>query len=175
MIRFLGGLVGLFLLIAAPGCASGPRPVEGPTVRLIASDIDALTGPAWSGTLTYLDYTSKRPTTIDSSLMVRRTGDSPPAWEIGVGYSKEPHADSKETLKLSSDGAELGDERVVSREPLAGGGVRFITEADGEDDRRPARFRFEHTITAHEYSKRKLVRFEGETEFFERHVYRWTR
>jgi len=143
--------------------------------KLRPADIDALTGPPWVGTLTYLDYTSHEHTTIDSSLIVRRTSDAPPSWEFGTGYAKEPHADAKEIVSLSADGGMLGDERVVSRTPLPGGGVLFVTETDGEDDHRPARFRFEHSITTHENSRRKLVRFDGETEFFERHVYRWKR
>lgn len=157
------------------GCSGNRASTPSSEPRLHVADIDSLTGPPWVGTLTYLDYTSQQHTTIDSSLIVRRVGDSPPSWEFGLGYSKEPHADSKETIALSGDGQALGDERVVSREALPGGGVRFVTECDGEDDHRPSRFRFEHTLSPHEYSRRKLVRFNGTNEFFERHVYRWGR
>jgi len=155
-----------------PGCASAPTSND--PARLVANDLDLLTGTPWVGTLTYLDYTSKKQTTIDSSLIVVRTNDTPPAWEFGVGYAKEPHADSKEDVSLKDGGRRLGDEQVVSRTSLPDG-VLFITECDGQDDNRAARFRFEHTITPHEYSKRKLVRFVGTTEFFERHIYRWNR
>ena len=155
-----------------PGCASSPTSND--PARLVANDLDLLTGPPWVGTLTYLDYTSKKQTTIDSSLIVVRTSDTPPAWEFGVGYANEPHADSKEDVSLKDGGRTLGDEQVVSRISLPDG-VLFITECDGRDDNRAARFRFEHSITAHEYSKRKLVRFDGTSEFFERHIYRWKR
>ena len=165
-------LLGFTLL--GGGCAtSGSNEVS--TARIEAADIETLTGTPWVGTLTYLDYTSHQPTTIDSSLIVRRTQDAPKSWEFGVGYSKEPHADSKDVVTLSGGGSMLGDEAVVSREVLPGGGVRIVTEMDGEDDNRHSRFRFEHTITPHEYSRRKLVRFDGEKEYFERHVYRWAR
>jgi hypothetical protein len=165
-------LLGFTLL--GSGCSTSGTSQIG-AARIDSADIDALTGPPWVGTLTYLDYTSHQPTTIDSSLIVRRTQDSPPAWEFGVGYSKEPHADSKDVIALARGGSMLGDQAVVSREVLPGGGVRIVTETDGEDDHRHSRFRFEHTITPHEYSRRKLVRFDGEKEYFERHVYRWTR
>lgn len=167
-------LISLVAMLCPLGCSTNGKPTE-TAVCLRADDIDALTGPAWVGTLTYLDYTSHQHTTIDSSLIVRRVNDSPPSWEFGVGYSKEPHADSKEVLSLSGDGRTLGEQHVLSRNPLPGGGVRFVTECDGEDDHRASRFRFEHTVTPHEYSRRKLVRFNGENEFFERHVYRWLR
>lgn len=170
-------IVVLFMFVAvmiASGCATrGTGHSSG--ARLLAADVDRLAGDPWVGTLTYLDYTSNQLTTIDSSLMVRRTDASAATWEFGVGYSKEPHADSKEVVSLSGDGTMLGDEVVVSREETADGGLRFVTECDGMDDERPARFRFEHTVTAKEYVRRKMVRFNGEEDFFERHVYRWGR
>jgi hypothetical protein len=164
----------LVAMLCATGCSIKGKPT-GAGGAPLPDDIDALTGPAWIGTLTYLDYTTGRHTTIDSSFIVRRVGDSPPAWEFGVGYSKEPHADSKEILSLSADGRALGDMHVLARESLTNGGLRFVTECDGEDDRRSARLRFEHTVTLHEYSRRKLVRFNGESQFVERHVYQWKR
>jgi hypothetical protein len=110
--------------------------------------------------------------------MVRRTADNPAAWEVGTGYSKEPHADSKKTMVLTDGGHMLSDERVVSREVLPTGDLVFVTEVEGEDDNRPALFRFESAITAHEYTRRKMVRLEdgsGDGKFFQRHVYRWRR
>ncbi len=150
------------------GCGTPGRPMEN---TLLPSDIDILTGGPWVGTLTYLDYSSGKSVTIDSSLSVRRVAEA--SWEFGVGYSKEPHADSKEVVTLAA--GMLGGDRVVSRRELPGGGVVVVTESAGEDDHRAALFRFEHSITALEYSRRKMVRLDGEREFIERHVYRWKR
>lgn len=156
------------------GCGTTGRPVA--TATLLPADIDALIGGPWVGTLTYLDYTSHKLVTIDSSLVVRRTGQSPPSWEFGVGYSKEPHADTKEVIALSVDGSKFGDEMVVSRSDMPGGGVKFITESEGEDDHKPAQFRFEHEITPVQYTRRKLVQFKGERgAWIERHVYQLKR
>ena len=141
----------------------------------MASDIDALVGAPWVGTLTYLDYTSKKSVTIDSSLMVGRVGDAPPSWSFGYGYSREPHADSTSTLTLLEDGRVFGDEVVVSRARCADGGLAYTTESRGEDDQRAATFRFEHRLDPRSYSRRKLVRYDGEREYVERHVYRWSR
>lgn len=174
MLRAMSMCLVALLLQLALGCAAD-RTTPSDEPRLTAADIDTLAGTPWVGTLTYLDYQSSRLTTIDSSLIVRRTADAPPAWEFGVGYSKEPHADAKETVALADDGRSLGDEVVISRETLPDGAVRFITEVDGKDDHRPARFRFVHTVSARAYTRSKLVRFEGDREFFERHVYRWSR
>ena len=168
-------VVALGIVLATGACSASQRASSTPSNRLIPAAIDALTGAPWVGPLTYLDYTSKKSTTIDSTLSVRRTAQTPPTWEFGIGYSKEPHADNTQSVVLSIDAGLLGDERVVSREAIAGGGVKFVTESQGQDDHLPAQFRFEHTITTHEYSRRKMVRFQGQMEFFERHVYRWLR
>lgn len=172
---FLSAVLGIGIPVGISGCTATRATAPATPARLNAADIDLLTGSPWVGSLTYLDYTSKVPRTIDSSLIVRRVADNPPAWEFGIGYSKEPHADSKSSAALSADGTSLGDEVVTSRAALPGGGVRFTTECDGVDDNRPARFRFEHTITPNAYARRKMVRFDGEAEFFERHIYRWSR
>lgn len=163
-------LLGLMCLVGFMGCAAPTRDAAN-RARVLPSDIDRLAGAPWVGTLTYRDYKTGKPVTIDSSLIVKRVGEEPPTWEFGVGYSKEPHADSKETVVLSRGGEMLGDEQVVSRE-VVDGGVKIVLEADGEDDRRKARFRFEHEILEKQYTRRKMVRFEGEREFFERHAYR---
>lgn len=163
------------------GCADnstvGNAPADEATAmdRLRASDIDRLAGEPWIGTLTYKDYTSGRSTTIESSFMARRLDGEGIAWEFGYGYSKEPHADAKEVVRLCDDGRTLGEERVIAVEHRREGTLWYVTEAKGEDDGRPAVMRFEHSLTPTQFSRRKLVRFDGDADFFERHVYRWSR
>ncbi len=158
-----------------PAMPSNAASQELSASKLEPGDIDRLAGAPWIGTLTYKDYSSGRPTTIDSSFMVSRVPGEPAAWKFGYGYSKEPHADAEEVVRLSSDGRVLGDERVVAVERGADGSLRFTTESEGDDDGRPSLFRFEHVSTPTTLTRRKLVRFEGESEFFERHIYRWAR
>ena len=55
------------------------------------------------------------------------------------------------------------------------GSLHFVTECDGMDDHRPATFRFEHDVSIHTYARRKMVKFTGTSEWFERHIYRWSR
>jgi len=151
--------------LLCPGCAG--------SARARPADLDGLAGGQWAGTLTYLDYSTKKSTSIPCTLEVARAGGG--AWEVRTGYPDEPHANSRERVALGEDGRRLGDEAVVERRALEDGGVLLVTERDGVDDDRPARFRFEYRIGAHEYSLRKLVRLNGEREFFERHIYRWSR
>lgn len=154
---------------------SGAALREQAAAGLEPGDINRLTGTPWVGTLTYKDYTIGKPTTIESSFMVTPVPGDPAAWKFGYGYSKEPHADAEEVVRLSADGRTLGDERVIAVERVADGSLRFTTESEGDDDGRPSLFRFEHVLTPATLTRQKLVRFEGESEFFERHIYRWAR
>lgn len=143
-----------------------------------AADIDRLTGAPWTGTLTYLDYTSKAHTTIKSSLAMARlpeTKEGEAAWDMRVGYADEPHANSGEAVLLKRGGRTFRDAEVVERSVLADGTVRIVTEQDGPDDNRPARFRFVYLLGEKACSIQKLVRFTPQEAFFERHIYRWSR
>lgn len=174
------------VLLLITGCTNTakqePAPAAAAAARVTVADIDRLTGPQWNGTLTYKDYKSGKPTIIKSSLLVARqagAGVGDPAWEMKVGYADEPHANSGEKAVLSDGGRLFREETVLEREMLADGTVRFVTEQGGEDDNRPAKMRFVYLVGAKECSIQKLVRFTdggaGRGEFFERHVYRWSR
>lgn len=152
------------------GCA-GPA-------KLVPADIDQLAGERWKGTLTYLDYTSNKPTTIPSSLAVTRVPSQPSAWEFAFGYSDEPQADNRNTVVLSPDGRTFAGETVLERSTLppgGGGGMRIVTTEEGKDDNKPATMRYVYLITPSEFSITKFVKFAGSSNEIERHTYRWKR
>jgi hypothetical protein len=145
---------------------------------VLEADLDLLVGPSWKGTLTYLDYTSKKLTTIPSTLLVTRkttAAGAEPTWRVAFGYTDEPHADKAEDLPLRSGGKLLGDEPVMERSVLADGTVRLVTEMAGQDDSVPAQLRRVYLITRGRYEIQKWVRPAGAPEYFQRYVYRWTR
>ncbi len=166
------------LFLAATILAAIPAAAQGKSATLTPADIDRLTGAPWKGTLEYLDYTSHAQTTIKSTLSVRRlpaSAGGTTAWSMTVGYTDEPDANSGETAILSSDGRTFRDETVIERGVDAQGVLRIVTEQDGPDDNRPARFRFVYLIGPKTVSIQKLVRFAPTEAFFERHIYRWSR
>lgn len=177
LVTWLMCSVGVGSLSLVGGCAGGQRATEsGATTRVLASDVDMLTGAEWGGTLTYLDYTTKRPTTIRSLLKVDRVpGKSPAEWEMRIGYADEPHANNAEVVRLQEEGRVFRDQPVVERRALRDGSVRVITEGDARDDNRSARVRYVYVIAPSRCSFQKLVRFDEEGDFFERHVYIWAR
>ena len=168
-------LAAVILAAAFEGCAASSAATSPSVDRVLPADMDRLLGAAWHGTLTYLDYKSHKPVSLRTTLLVSRLPCDPPKWEERLGYDDEPKANRATTLTLSADGRQLDGEAVLSREALADGTVRAVTEGDGEDDNKPVRFRHIYLLGAKQSSLKKLVRFAGAQEFFERNVYEWKR
>lgn len=142
-----------------------------------SKDIDRLVGPGWHGTLTYRDYTTEARTTIKSALLLQKIPASTATdarWDMRIAYADEPHANSGDTISLSTDGKRFRDAIVTEREILTNGAVRIVTESDGKDNEKPARIRLVYLVGEHAASIQKFVRYNG-GEYFERHIYEWTR
>lgn len=140
-------------------------------------DFEALVGPGWAGTLTYRDYTTEARTTIKAALLLTRMAgalEGGSRWDFRIAYADEPHANSGDTISLSADGRRFRNATVVERRVLADGRTLIVTEEDGRDNDRPARIRMVYTIGTRAASLQKLVRYQG-AEYFERHIYEWTR
>ena len=146
-----------------------------PVPRIEPSDVQRLDGAPWKGSLTYLDYTSKKPVSIASQLVVTRADADGRSWRFDYQYPDEPKANSAGTVTIAGDGSTIDGERVTERSVLADGAVRIVTEKSGEDDRRPVMFRFTYLIGDASFSRRKEVKFAGTADYFERHTYSWTR
>jgi len=143
----------------------------------LRADLDRLVGPGWSGTLTYRDYTTDARTTIKAALLLAKLPDAPDGsarWDFRIAYADEPHANSGDTISLAADGRRFRKATVVERTQLPNGEVQLVTEEDGRDNEKPARLRVVYRISERKASLQKLVRYEG-GEFFERHIYEWTR
>lgn len=146
-----------------------------PAARIEPADVQRLAGAAWKGSLTYLDYTRKIPVSIPSHLVVTRADADGRAWLFDYQYPEEPKANGASRITLAGDGSTIDGERVTERSVLAGGIVRIVTEKAGQDDGRPATFRYTYLLGDSSFSKRREVRLDGTAEYFERHTYSWTR
>jgi len=146
-----------------------------PAPRIEPADVQRLAGALWKGSLTYLDYTSRKPVSIASELVVTRADADGRSWRFDYQYPGEPKANSASSVTIAGDGSTIDGERVTQRSVLAGGIVRIVTEKSGQDDRRPAMFRFTYLIGDSSFSRRKEVKFAGTADYFERHTYSWTR
>ncbi len=158
---------------------AGRTEKQAPAFR--ASDLDALVGPVWRGSLEYMDYTTGKPTTIRSTLRVTRLpadAETAPAWSMAIGYDDEPHADGASTLRLLKDGTAIRNddtvERVIGR-LMDKGVIEVTTEHRGADNDRPATIRREYRFMGSGFAIKKLVKYEDAADFFQRHEYQWKR
>ncbi len=100
----------VFALLAA---FVGFVPQQSP--RVSAEDLRKLSGARWTGTLTYLDYRSNKPTSIPSNLTVTQAGGDENAWVFEYEYPDEPKANGKQTLKIEAETAASSTARRSSR------------------------------------------------------------
>lgn len=136
------------------------------------SDLKPLEGTKWSGTLTYLDYSSGKPTSIQADLRVAKTAKR--SWAFAFEYPREPKANSVESYILSDDGKTFDGETVTSKSKK-NGVLTFVTSKVGKDNDRAATIRHTFTIGKTKFTIKKEVRIDGEQDYFERNAYTWSR
>ena len=143
--------------------------------RVEPEDLHRLAGARWAGTLTYLDYGRNTKVSIPSELIVTRDAPGGQTWTFEYLYPKEPQANGKKTVALAEGGSRFADQTVVERAILPDGAIRIVTETDGTDNDKPARFRYTYLVGPKNFSIKKEVRPAGAAEFFQRNEYSWTR
>ncbi|MGY3211880.1 hypothetical protein [Mucilaginibacter sp. HD30] len=128
-------------------------------------DLESLSGKAWSGTLTYLDYGTNKLTPIPTELTVatKRLG----VYEWITAYPKEKSHNSIDTIKITNGGNVLDDEAVKERS-FANGSLKIVTEKTGSDNNKPARFRYTYLISPKTFSQKKEVCYQGQAAWFVR-------
>lgn len=138
-------------------------------------DLQYLQG-SWTGTLTYLDYTTNIPYSMPSDVEIVRI-DSMRNYLFKRIYPDEPKANSYDTVAFSLDGAMINDEKIVSKKYLQNGTVEFITEINGIDgnDVKPALIRHNYTLGEEIFIISKDVKFKDQSDWINRHVYKYKR
>lgn len=145
------------------------------TIGITADDLRMLEGAKWSGTLTYLDYSSNKKTSIRSKLTVRRSPEHSGLWWFDYEYPDEPKGNSSSSSTLINDGKVFFDQNVIEKTGLPDKTLRIITTRPGEDNDKKAVFRYTYLIGKDKLLIRKEVQTIGTTEWFERSEYSWTR
>lgn len=147
----------------------------GQTAPLTADDLKILEGPKWTGTLTYLDYSSNKKTSIKSNVTVSRA-EAANTWVFAYEYPDEPKANGTSNVSLTNGGTLFNDQKVIERSVIAdGSSLRIVTTKNGTDNNKPAVVRFTYSVTPTSFRIMKEVQLEGSAEWFERNEYRWTR
>jgi uncharacterized membrane protein YphA (DoxX/SURF4 family) len=132
-------------------------------------DLEKMKGN-WKGTLTYLDYSSNKPVTIPAGILI--TQGSAERFVFEYYYESEPGHGSKDTLDITNGGNTISKMKVVERKVI-GDSLRIVLEERGPDgnDSKTAIFHHVYTAKKNELTITKLVKFDGQKEFFQRNRY----
>lgn len=136
-----------------------------------AADFKPLIG-SWQGTLTYLDYTSKKLYTMPANMDIEQIAGGNDFLFKHI-YPDEPKANLVDTFSISKNGTVLDESPVISKKILDNGNTQIITEILGIDgnDKKPALIKRTYTFGGDVFTIRKDVRFVGQTEYINRHEY----
>lgn len=138
------------------------------------ADFKALEGK-WKGKLTYLDYSSNKPTSIPTKALIELVSDT--TFDLFFYYTEEPDKNEGNRYIIQKNGTALNGMKVIERAPQADGTLKIVLENKGPDgnDNRPATFHQVMMISATHFTSTKMVKFDGENEFFQRNQYLFTR
>lgn len=129
----------------------------------------------WRGELMYMDYTSGAETHIPADLVVEPLGER--TWLVGFGYADEPHANQRDTMRLSTDGIWLDTHQVISVQQPATDSLILVLQEHGTDNDVPVLIRKIWWIGRSTCTLRKEVQplATSSAPFALRHEYRFKR
>lgn len=146
---------------------------DGTVVRTSLADFTPLAGK-WKGQLTYLDYTSNKPVTMEANTLFEMVSDS--SFDQFIYYSAEPHKNADSRYTIRENGTALNEMKLVKRK-TGYGKLLLIFEYRGPDgnDNRMATMQRVMEFIGNELTFTKMVKYDGEANYFQRHQYRFTR
>ena len=162
-----------FALISACAISSGASPATAKSASTTAAkasptDFALIEGDGWTGQMTYLDYTTQKPSSIPVALNVKPVAGRTVTYEIM--YPRESKYNATEKLKLSKDGMRLNDKAIIKRDVQDGDSVKIVTLARGRDDNRDADIRTTYELSVSALTISKDVKFDDGDEFFQRNT-----
>lgn len=145
----------------------------GTGIRTYIADFKLLTGK-WKGQLTYLDYSSNKQVTMEANTLFEMVSDS--SFDQFVYYSAEPHKNADSRYTIRENGTALNEMKLVKRK-TGYGKMLLIFEYRGPDgnDNRMATMQRVMELSNDELTITKMVKFDGEENYLQRHQYHFTR
>lgn len=140
---------------------------------ITSDDLKKVVGE-WTGNLTYMDYTTKKPFTMPANLTVSQ-GKNGNQLLLFNSYPNEPKANNKNKIRISKDGRQIDGNYVKSIENLANGDVQITTEYSGKDNNKEALIRNIYILGTSHFVIRKEVKFENSEKWFVRNEYNYSR
>ena len=162
--KFTRKLIIVLMLITFPNYAQ---------YMISTDDLKPILGE-WTGSLTYIDYSSNKSYTMPSNLMVK-PGKNENQLLLSYSYPKEPKANSKGKIKISDDGKLLNKKAVVLREDLTDGSVRITIEYMSKDNNKEALIKGVYVFGKSVCVIRKEVKYKASDQWLKRNEYLFTR
>lgn len=165
-------------LMASGACAANKPATQTQQIAEAApaaqmADFEIIAGPGWTGTLSYLDYTSEARESIPVTVSI--DGPSKRSLSYAIKYPGESQYNARETIRLSRGGRRLNGEIVVSRTKNEDGSLEIVTQKPGKDNGQKAMIERRYVLSASKFTIRKNVKFSGAPDFFNRNEFSLTR
>ena len=144
-----------------------------PNFKTTISDFKSLAGK-WKGQLTYLDYNSNKPVSIPANTLFEMVSDS--SFDQFIYYTDEPHKNADSRYTIRENGRALNEMKLVERKEEKGK-LLLVFEYRGPDgnDNRMATMQRIMELTGNELKITKMVKYDGEGKFIQRHQYYFIR
>ena len=142
---------------------------------ITSKDFKNLIG-CWSGSLTYLDYSTNKPFSMPANINVKDFKKTN-LIVCSLIYPKEPSANALDTIFISKDGRRLNNEPLKNKRKLDKDNLEIVTEINGIDgnDNKAAVIRHTYILGSSIYSIKKEVQFVGQTQWILRNEYKFIR
>ena len=138
-----------------------------------SDELNSLMGE-WTGSLTYMDYSTNEPFSMPANVTVK-PGKNDNQILLFYEYPNEPQANSKGKVTVSKEGSAINGNPLVSRENLENGSTQFTTETTGKDNNEKALIRNVYIVGEKRFIIRKEVKFENSEEWLIRNEFNYTR
>ncbi len=142
--------------------------------RIITPDDLKIILGKWTGSLTYIDYSSNKPYTMPADVEVKR-GKNEKQLLLITTYPNEPNANSKDKIRISQNGQLLNKKALISKEKLTNGEIQVTTEYLGKDNKKEALIRDIYLLGNNQFIIRKEVKFKNSQDWIKRNEYKFKR
>lgn len=132
---------------------------------------EILNNTEWKGQLTYKDYQSGLPTSIDATMQITIKNDR---LITNMQYTYEPNKNNSSSVKIKNNGTYFGNEKLLSN--ILKNGIRtFVTTYSGKDNGKKANMYVTHQFTESSYTVTKEVQYLDSDERFVRNTYEFNK
>ena len=168
--------VATVLLVLATGMVAAQSSDAPPKVAI--QELTAL-AQKWNGSLTYLDYTTKKPVTLATTLNAKQP--TPQELVLDFVYQEPDGSQVKgsDKVELSTDGTRLTWDgvplQISHKTRLPNETLQLVLEGRGLDDKKSCLIKRTVLLSAHQFSVLKEVKYDGTAAFITRNRYNFQR